>query len=58
MSRKIRLAQCWHCGYTVLSHPSLYQFVSKPNNPMDMFTCDCLKEPYPDAEEADYGEIT
>lgn len=53
---KTRLAQCWRCGRTVLSHTSLFQFSAQPNKPYDQYTCACLKEPYPDEEEADYGE--
>lgn len=53
----VRLSRCWHCGFTTVSHPGLFQFVSQPNKPMDMHTCDCLKEPWPDEEEANYGEV-
>jgi hypothetical protein len=54
---KVRLMQCWHCLRIVPSDHTSFQFVSFPNRAYDQFTCNCLKEPWPDPEEADYGEV-
>ena len=53
----IRLMRCWHCLKILPSDPTALQFVAHPNSAFDEFTCNCLKEPYPDIEEIDYGEI-
>jgi hypothetical protein len=53
-----RRAECYHCGSVQVSRDDLCDFVSRPNKPTDLFYCGtCLKEPWPDKDEADYGEV-